>query len=104
MGGSEKHFGIVVGVDGSGGSNMAVRWAAHEAVMHETRLTLVHAIAMPNPLWAGSELRELYEADGQGILEDATVEVHDFTKGDGPREVYFPGNGARALLNPAPAA
>jgi nucleotide-binding universal stress UspA family protein len=87
MGGSEKHFGIVVGVDGSGDSNVAVRWAAREAAMRNTHLTLVHAIEMPHPLWSAAELRELYEADARGILDDAVADVTDFTKGDGPREV-----------------
>jgi nucleotide-binding universal stress UspA family protein len=93
MNGSEKHFGIVVGVDGSGDSNVAVRWAAREAAMHKGRLTLVHAIEMPSPLWSAAELRELYEADARGILDDAVADVTEFTKGDGPgevsRQIYF---------------
>jgi nucleotide-binding universal stress UspA family protein len=87
MNGSDKHFGIIVGVDGSGDSNVAVRWAAREAVMREARLTLVHAIQMPNPLWSAADLRELYEADALGILDDAVTDVVDFTKGNGPPEV-----------------
>jgi nucleotide-binding universal stress UspA family protein len=98
MNGSEKHFGIVVGVDGSGDSNVAVRWAAREAAMHEARLTLVHAIEMPNPLWSAAELRELYEADARGILDDAVADVTDFTKGDGLREV----NPQTYFARPAP--
>ncbi|WP_292988445.1 universal stress protein [Mycobacterium sp.] len=80
MTGSGGHLGIVVGVDGSGYSNVAVRWAAREAVMRNARLTLVHVISMPHPFWFGSELRELYEADAQGILEDAVTDVHDAAK------------------------
>ncbi len=87
MSGSGKHLGIVVGVDGSGNSNAAVRWAAREAAMRQTSLTLVHAIDMPNPLWAAAELRELYEADAYGILDDAVADVTDVSNGDGPREV-----------------
>jgi nucleotide-binding universal stress UspA family protein len=87
MNGSEKHFGIIVGVDGSGDSNVAVRWAAREAAIHRARLTLVHAIEMPKPLWSAAELRELYEADARGILEDAVADATDLTKGDSPREV-----------------
>lgn len=84
---SEKHFGIVVGVDGSGDSNVAVRWAAREAAIHRARLTLVHAIEMPKTPWSAAELRELYEADARGILDDAVADVADFAKGDSPREV-----------------
>ncbi len=62
MNSSEKHLGIVVGVDGSGDSNVAVRWAAREAAMRDAHLTLVHAVEMPKPPWSAAELRELYEA------------------------------------------
>jgi nucleotide-binding universal stress UspA family protein len=93
MNGSEKHFGIVVGVDGSGNSNVAVQWAAREAAMRNARLTLVHAIEMPNPLWSAAELRELYEADARGIVDDAVADAADFTKGDDTlevnRQIYF---------------
>jgi nucleotide-binding universal stress UspA family protein len=98
MNGSEKHFGIVVGVDGSGDSNVAVRWAAREAAMQKARLTLVHAIAMPNALWSAAELRELYEADARGILDDAVSDITEFTKGEGPREV----NQQICFARPAP--
>jgi len=87
MNGLEKHFGIIVGVDGSGDSNVAVRWAAREAAMRKARLTLVHAIEMPRPLWSAAELRDLYEADARGILEDAAADVADFAKGVKPGEV-----------------
>jgi nucleotide-binding universal stress UspA family protein len=87
MTGSGKHFGIVVGVDGSGDSNAAVRWAAREGAMRKARLTLVHAIEMPTPLWSAAELRELYETDARGILDEAVADATDFTNGDGPREV-----------------
>ncbi len=90
---SEGYLGIVVGVDGSGDSNVAVRWAGREAAMRKTRLTLVNAIDMPNPLWSATELRELYETDARGILDDAVTDVTDFTRGDGlgevDRQIYF---------------
>ena len=84
---SEKHFGVVVGVDGSGDSNVAVRWAAREAAMRKAHLSLVHAIEMPNLLWNAAELRELYETDARGILEDAATDVTGLTKDVAPREV-----------------
>ena len=84
---SEKHFGIVVGVDGSGNSNVAVRWAAREAAMRKAHLSLVHAIEMPNPLWNAAELRELYETDARGILEDAVADVTELADGAGPPEI-----------------
>jgi nucleotide-binding universal stress UspA family protein len=44
MAGLERRFGIVVGVDGSPTSDMAVEWAAREASLRRFRLTLAHAI------------------------------------------------------------
>jgi nucleotide-binding universal stress UspA family protein len=44
---SAADLGIVVGVDGSSSSNSAVRWAAHEARMRNTPLTLVHVVVTP---------------------------------------------------------
>lgn len=38
-----QHFGVLVGVDGSAGSDAAVRWAARESVLRKGRLTLVYA-------------------------------------------------------------
>jgi nucleotide-binding universal stress UspA family protein len=90
---SEKHFGVIVGVDGSGYSDVAVRWAGREAVLRQTRLTLVQAISMPNPGWPMSELRELYKTDAEAILDDAVQNIDDYLKTDGPcevkRQLYF---------------
>ena len=44
---SEKHQGIVVGVDGSPSSNTAVCWAAREAAMRNVSLSLIHVIERP---------------------------------------------------------
>ena len=44
---SEKHQGIVVGVDGSPSSNTAVSWAAREAAMRNVSLSLIHVIERP---------------------------------------------------------
>src|SRR5271165_7231899 len=41
------HRGIVVGVDGSPSSDMAVRWAAQEAGMRNVPLSLVHVVERP---------------------------------------------------------
>ena len=95
MTGSQKHFGVVVGVDGSGYSDVAVRWAAREATMRKVRLTLVQAVALPAPGWPALNVRELYETDAEAILDDAVTIVEDFMKGDGPsdleRQLFFLG-------------
>jgi nucleotide-binding universal stress UspA family protein len=82
-----RHFGVVVGIDGSGYSEEAVRWAAQEATMRKMRLTLVQAVTLPVPIWPASDWREVYEADAQAIVDDAVQIVDDFTNGDGPDDV-----------------
>jgi nucleotide-binding universal stress UspA family protein len=44
--------GILVGVDGSAAALGAVRWAAHDAVLRNVPLTLVHVINAPVPGWS----------------------------------------------------
>lgn len=72
--------GIVVGVDGSGDSDIAVRWAAREAGLRNVALTLVYALVpqvtaasalgvAPVPLPA--EYVESRESDGRTLLADA---------------------------------
>ena len=95
----EKHFGIVVGVDGSGYSDEAVRWAAREAAMRELPLTVLQAVAIPAPAWPAApisaELHDLYEADAQAILDDAVEIVQDTITEGGPpdikRQLFFYG-------------
>lgn len=89
----ERHYGIVVGVDGSGDADAAVRWAAHEAAIRGVCLTLVQAIAMPSPGWSNPDLRELYETDADAILDDAVTNINDSMKDSAPedirRQVFF---------------
>ncbi len=87
MSDAAKHYGVVVGVDGSGDADAAVQWAASEAAMRKVRLTLVQAIAMPSPGWSNSELRELYETDADAILDDAVTNINEFMKDDAPTDV-----------------
>jgi nucleotide-binding universal stress UspA family protein len=47
MSNRSAHQGIVVGVDGSPSSDMAVRWAAREAVMRNVPISLIHVIDTP---------------------------------------------------------
>jgi nucleotide-binding universal stress UspA family protein len=46
-----KRHGIVVAVDGSPASDVAVRWAALEAAMRNVPLTVVHAVVTPTATW-----------------------------------------------------
>ncbi len=87
----DRHFGLVVGVDGSGYSDQAVRWAAREAAMRERRLTLVQAVTIPVSAWPAApiaaELHDLYVADARAILDDAVQIVEDATKDRRPADV-----------------
>jgi len=59
---------ILVGVDGSGVSDAAVRWAAREAEMHGLPLQLVHVVA---PSWARSAEGPTGDAITQSQLDEA---------------------------------
>jgi nucleotide-binding universal stress UspA family protein len=48
MSSSSSHHGIVVGVDGSPQSKAAVEWAALEAALRGSQLTLVHVMTDPS--------------------------------------------------------
>lgn len=86
MSGRRKHSGIVVGVDGSSASRMAVRWAAREAVMRNVTLSLIHVIfaqswgpalfgkppaVAPEPNQQQQELGEKWIADAIKVVEDS---------------------------------
>ena len=79
--------GIVVGVDESESSTMAVRWAAREAVMRNLPLTVVHvssplAVCPPVPIPAG--LHQRHEEDARKVLADAIQAAEDSVR-DGNR-------------------
>lgn len=70
---------IVVGVDGSGPSDAALRWATREAILHDAGLMLVHAMRPGLSVWGlGYSMAplplnygELQERDGRETLEAA---------------------------------
>src|SRR5271170_3468747 len=76
-----KHYGIIVGVDGSPASDAAVSWAAHDAVMRGVPLTLIHVQDPAARTWSPAEvLKEVagwQEAEGRGILANASKIAHD---------------------------
>ena len=83
---AEPHHGIVVGVDGSPPSKVAVDWAAREAAMRNLPLTLIHVIPSPTvAMWSEvptpPELAEQLETHGQEVLRDARTIAEQATAG-----------------------
>jgi nucleotide-binding universal stress UspA family protein len=70
---------IVVGIDGSAPSDTAIRWAAREAAMRNSTLTLLHVVLPGLPVWGlgysmaplPTDYGELQQADGKAVLESA---------------------------------
>jgi len=88
MSGRSTHSGVVVGVDGSPSSDLAVRWAAREATMRNVPLTIVH-VSTPPVLWpAAPILVELHqrreEAEAGKIITEAIKVAEDSVR-DGNR-------------------
>ena len=80
-----QHSGIVVGVDGSSASRTAVGWAAHEAVMRNVTLSLIHVIfaqgwgpaILGKPPAVAPELNQQQQAVGQKVIDDAIRVIED---------------------------
>ncbi|HET7741233.1 MAG TPA: universal stress protein [Mycobacterium sp.] len=68
-------LGILVGVDGSAESGAAVRWAAREAVLRDTAVTLVHVVAPVVVTWPvanlGPSFSDWQEDNAQQAIEQA---------------------------------
>lgn len=76
MSSSSAHSGIIVGVDGSPQSQNAVVWAARTAALHDSPMTVVHALTDPSAAaWLDVPLPDVYWGErrtmAEGLLEDA---------------------------------
>ena len=87
------HRGVVVGADGSASSQVAVRWAAHEAAMRHAPLTVVHiadslsATASTLAWPAGrvpDEVLEIQENEARDVVADAKRAAERAANGDRP--------------------
>ena len=69
------HPGVVVGVDGSPGSNVAVQWAARDAELRNVPLTLVHVVPATAGTWLESSLVPAWiggqRERGRQVLDEA---------------------------------
>lgn len=87
---STTHRGIVVGVDGSPPSKVAVNWAAREAAMRNVPLTLVHiipAVRMWPEVPTPPELARHFDEQGQDFLQDGREVAGEATSGSDAVEV-----------------
>ena len=81
------HNGIIVGVDGSAPSKVAVDWAARDASMRELPLTVIYI--SPSPVVAADirmpvSLTERVEKHGQAVLREARSTAEDAAEGSNP--------------------
>ena len=86
-----KHPGIVVGVDGSSGSNGAVQWAARAAELRNVPLTLVHVVPPTAGAWLESSLVPAWmhaqRERGRQVLDDA-LKVAQESCQRGPAHIF----------------
>jgi nucleotide-binding universal stress UspA family protein len=75
-----RHSGILVGVDGSACSELAAKWAAQEAAMRNSVLTVVHVAYPAIGAWAGwgvpaaplpDDVARLPENEARRVIDDA---------------------------------
>ncbi len=82
---SPGEAGVVVAVDGSPSAMAALRWAAHDARLRDTRLTIVHAIAPVVGTWLATPVPPdvlSWQNDlGRQILDEAVAVVTDAANG-----------------------
>jgi nucleotide-binding universal stress UspA family protein len=80
MSGRSTNSGVVVGVDGSPSSTMAVRWAAREATMRNIGLTLVH-VSNPPAVWPAAPIpAQIYQRsreEARKVIADAVKVAED---------------------------
>ena len=76
-----KHYGIIVGIDGSPASDAAVTWAAQDAAIRGLPLTIVHVENPAAPTWSQAPILEEsageQEAEGRSLLANASKIARD---------------------------
>ena len=83
--------GIVVGVDGSPASNVAVYWAGQEAAMRNLPLTVVYVVNPVVPTWPAApvpaEFEQWQKENARMFIDDAVKIVEENGKNGGPAEI-----------------
>jgi nucleotide-binding universal stress UspA family protein len=86
-----KKPGIVVGVDGSPASNVAVYWAGQEAAMRNLPLALVYVVNPVVPNWPNApvpaEFEQWQKENARMFIDDAVKVVDENGKNGGPAEI-----------------
>ncbi len=86
-----SQLGIVVGMDDSPAANAAVDWAAHDAELRHTPLTLVHAVSPNLTTWWDAPLSpglaEWQKNHGHRLLDDAVKIVEKTCRHGGPTQI-----------------
>jgi nucleotide-binding universal stress UspA family protein len=84
MSGGSTHSGVVVGIDGSPSSMMAVRWAAREATMRNMGLTLVH-VSNPPAVWPAApipaQIYQRHREEARKVVADAVAVAEESLQG-----------------------
>lgn len=77
--------GVIVGVDGSPAAEAAIRWAARDAELRHTSLTIVHAIPPVVGAWLATpvpaDVAAWQHRQGREILDDAVAVAKAETSG-----------------------
>ena len=86
-------LGIVVGVDDSPATRVAVQWAARDAELRNIPLTLVHAVSPEVSTWwlkppALDRLMRWQQHYGRRLLDEALKVVEEASQGGGPAGVH----------------
>ena len=102
-----SHRGIVVGVDGSPEAELAIVWAAQEAVLHDVPLTLAHVLPNTQALtWyevsVSDQLDEITKRRSTEMLGEARAVAERAVAGKGPitiSEHVEQGNATKAMVD-----
>jgi nucleotide-binding universal stress UspA family protein len=71
MASTTKHYGVIVGIDGSPVSDAAVSWAAHDAAIRGLPLTIVYVENPAAPTWSQAPILE--ESPAEQVAEDRSL-------------------------------